>query len=94
MPVVTKLDSQLNNHPDTNGDQTASSDSGHDLLQVGNVVGGANQGSRPTKEGVGTRGVHHCMLLTLLDGGARETDVAAVLLDRKGLSSQGCLINL
>lgn len=83
MPVVAKLDSKLNDHPDANGDQTASSNLGHDLLQIGHIVGGANQRSSTSKEGIGTSGIHNGMLLSLLDGGAREADVIGVLLDRQ-----------
>ncbi len=83
MPVVAKLDCKLNDHPNTNGDQTASSNLGHDLLQVGHIVGGANQRSSTSKEGVGTSGIHNRMLLSLLDSRARETDVVGVLLDRQ-----------
>ncbi len=83
MPVVAKLDCKLNDHPNTNGDQTASSNLGHDLLQIGHVVGGANQRSSTPKEGVGTGSIHNGMLLSLLDGRARETDVVGVLLDRQ-----------
>ena len=78
--VVTKLDSQLDDNPHTNGDQAGASNLGHDLLQVGNIVGGANQGSSTTKEGVGTSGVHNGVLLSLLDGGPRETHIVCVLL--------------
>ena len=70
MPVVAKLDCKLNDHPNTDGDQTASSNLGHDLLQVGHIVGGANQRSSASKEGVGTSGIHDRMLLSLLDGRA------------------------
>ncbi len=70
MPVVAKLDCKLNDHPNTDGDQTTSSNLGHDLLQVGHIVGGANQRSSTSKEGVGTSGIHDCMLLSLLDGRA------------------------
>lgn len=81
--VVTKLYSQLNNNPDSNSDQASASNFGHDLLQVGDVVGGPNQSSSATKEGVGTSCIDNSMLLSLLDGRAREADVIAVLLDRK-----------
>lgn len=81
--VVTKLDSQLDDHPNTNGDKASASNLGHDLLQVGYIVGGTNQSSCAAKEGVGTSGVHHGVLLSLLNGGAREADITAELLDRK-----------
>ena len=80
---MAKLDCKLNDHPDTDGDQTASSNLGHDLLQIGHVVGGANQCSSTSKEGVGTSSIHDGMLLSLLDGRAREADVVGVLLDRQ-----------
>ena len=92
--VVTELDSQLNDHPHSNGNQASATNLGHDLLQVGHIVGGTNQSSCPTKEGVGTGGVHHGVLLSLLDGGAREADVTAEFLHRQGLSSESCLVNL
>ena len=94
MLVIAKLDSQLNDHPYTDGHQAGASNLGHDLLQVGHIVGGPNQCSSTTKEGVGASCVHNGMLLSLLDGGARETDIIAVLLDRQRLSSQGSLVNL
>ena len=94
MSVVSKLHGQLNDHPDSNSDQAGASNLGHDLLQIGHIVGGSDQCSGTTKEGVGTRCVNNGVLLSLLDGGAREADVIAVLLDREGLSSQGSLINL
>ena len=83
MPVVAKLHCKLNDHPDTNGDETASSNLGHDLLQVGHIVGGANERSSTSKEGVGTSSIHDGMLLSLLDGRAREAHVVGVLLDRQ-----------
>ena len=94
MPVVAKLDSKLDDHPNTNGNQTTGSNPGHDLLQVGHVVGGANQSSSTSKEGVGTSGVYNGMLLALLDGRTREADIVGVLLHRQGLSSQSCLVHL
>ena len=94
MPVVTKLHSNLDHHPDTNGNQAGSSNLGHDLLQVGDIVGGANQSSSTSKEGVGTSGIHDGVLLALLDSGARKADIIGVLLDRQRLSSQSCLVDL
>lgn len=83
MPVVAKLHGKLNHHPDTNGKQASASNLGHDLLQVGNIVGSTNQRGSASKEGVGTSGVDDSFLLTLLDGGARETDIVGVLLHRQ-----------
>lgn len=80
---MAKLDCKLNDHPDPDGDQTASSNLGHDLLQISHVVGGANQCSSTSKEGVGTSSIHDGMLLSLLDGRAREANVVGVLLDRQ-----------
>lgn len=94
MSVVTKLDSQLNDHPNANGDQAGASNFGHDLLQVGYIVGGTNEGSSTAEKGVGTSCVHNGMLLSLFDGGAREADIATELLDWKRFSSQGCLVDL
>lgn len=94
MSVVSELHGQLDDDPDSNSDQAGASDFGHDLLQIGYVVGGSNQCSSTTKEGVGTSCVDDGMLLSLLDGGAREADIIAVLLDRQGFPSQGSLINL
>lgn len=34
------------------------------------------------------------MLLSLLDGGTRETDITSKLLGWQGLSSEGCLVDL
>ncbi len=39
MVVVSKLDRKLNDAPDPDGDQADTTNAGHDLLQVGNVVG-------------------------------------------------------
>jgi hypothetical protein len=36
--VVAELDAQLDHAPDTDGDQADTTNAGHDLLQVGNVV--------------------------------------------------------
>lgn len=68
MSVVTKLDSQLDDHPHTNGDQAGASNFGHNLLQVGDIVGGTNKGSSTAKEGVGASSVDNSVLLSLLDG--------------------------
>lgn len=81
MSVVTKLYSQLNDDPDPNRDQAGASNLSHNLLQVGYIVGGSNQCSSTAKEGVSTSCVDNSVLLSLLDGGAREADVIAVLLD-------------
>lgn len=54
MSVHTKLHPQFNDHPHTNGDQAHGTNAGHDLLDVGNIVGGTNQSSSTTKEGVDT----------------------------------------
>lgn len=94
MSVVTKLHSQLNDDPDSNSDQAGASDLGHDLLQIGHIVGGSDQRSSTTKESVGTGCVDNGVLLSLFDGRAREAHIIAVLLDRKGLPSQGSLIDL
>lgn len=75
MPVVSKLHGHFYDDPDPNGKQAGASNLGHDLLQVGNIVGGSNQGSSAPKEGVGSSGVHDGMLLALLDCGSREADV-------------------
>ena len=79
--VVAELHSKFNHHPYTNCDQTSASNLSHDLLQVGHIVGGTNQSSSATKEGVGTSCIYNGVLLSLLDGRARETDIVGVLLD-------------
>lgn len=94
VPVVAKLDGHLDDDPHTNGEETGSSNLGHDLLQVSNVVGGADESSSTSKEGVGPSGIHNGLLLSLLDGGAREAYITSVLLHRERLSSQGSLVNL
>lgn len=91
---MAKLDGHLDDDPHTNGKETGSSNLGHDLLQIGNVVGGANESSSTSKEGVGPSGVHNGLLLSLLDGGAGEAYITSVLLHRERLSSQGSLVNL
>ena len=83
MPVVAELDSKLDDHPHTNGDQTAGSNPGHDLLQVGDIVGGTNQSSSTSEEGVGTSGIYNGVLLALLDGRTREADIVGVFLHRQ-----------
>ena len=94
MPVVPKLHGNLNDDPHPDGEQACAANLGHDLLQVGYIVGGTNQGRSPPKEGVGPCGIHNSVLLSLLDCGAREADVSRVLLHRKGLSCQCRLVNL
>lgn len=83
MSVVTKLYTQLNDNPDTNSDQAGASNLCHDFLQVGDIVGRSNQGSSTAKESVGASCINYSVLLSLLDGRAREADVIAVLLDWK-----------
>lgn len=78
--VVAKLHGELDDTPDADGDQAGASNAGHNLLQVGNVVGARDERSGAAKEGVLSSGVHEALLLTLLDGGAREGNIAAELL--------------
>ncbi len=65
---MAKLDRDLNDNPHSNGEQAGASNLGHDLLQVGHIVGGTNQSSSTSKEGVGSSCVHNGLLLSLLDG--------------------------
>lgn len=78
--VVAKLHGELDDTPNADGDQAGASDAGHDFLQIGDVVGAGDECSGATKEGVLSSGVHKALLLTLLYGGAREGNIAAVLL--------------
>ena len=50
--VVAKLDAQLNDRPNANGDEAHGSDLGHDLLDVGNLISLAQQCSSTAKEGL------------------------------------------
>lgn len=78
--IVAKLHGELNDTPDADGDQASASNARHDLLQVGNIVGAGDKRSSAAEEGVLSSGIHKALLLTLLDGGTREGDIAAVLL--------------
>lgn len=94
MLVVAKLDGELNGDPDTDGNETGASDLGHDLLEVGDIVGGGNERGGPAEEGVDTSRVDNSVALSLLDGRTREGSVSRELLDGQGLSSEGGLVNL
>ena len=80
MGVVPELGSQLNDDPDANGHEAHGSNEGHDLLDVGNILGASDQGCSTAKEGVDSGGVHHGLALTLLHSGSRESNVARELL--------------
>ncbi len=92
--VVAELDGKLDDTPDADGDEAGASDARHDLLQVGHVVGAGDERGGAAKEGVLPGSVHERLLLSLLDGGTREGNVAAVLLGRQRLAGQGSLVNL
>lgn len=94
MLVVGKLNRDLDNDPDTNGDEAGTSNLGHDLLQVGDIVGSGNQAGSASEERVGSRGVHNAVALSLLDGRAGKANTSRELLDREGLASEGSLVNL
>ena len=68
--VVPELGSQLDDDPDTDGEQAHSTDGGHDLLDVGHILGAANERSCTAEEGVDARGVHQGLALSLLDRGS------------------------
>mmetsp|Transcript_21959 Transcript_21959/g.60786 ORF Transcript_21959/g.60786 Transcript_21959/m.60786 type:complete len:604 (-) Transcript_21959:770-2581(-) len=94
MRVVPKLHGQLDNDPQQDGDDADGAHLVHDSLQVGYVVGAADEGSCTSEEGVHTSSIHHCMALSLLDARAAEGHVARELLGRKGLSCEGGLVDL
>ncbi len=50
--VVAKLDAQLNDRPDANGNEAHGSNLGHDLLDVGSLFSLAQQRSGAAKEGL------------------------------------------
>lgn len=81
--VVAELDRQLDDAPDADGDEAGSSNAGHDLLQVGHVVCAGDKRGGAAKEGVLSRGVYQGLLLSLLDCGAGEGDIAAEFLGRQ-----------
>lgn len=66
----------------------------HAYLQVGYIVGAADEGCCASEEGVHTSGIHNSVALALLDAGAREGHIACELLGWQGLACQGSLINL
>ena len=68
--VAAKLHGQLDDAPDADGDEAGASDAGHDLLQVGYVVGARDERGGAAEEGVLSGGVHERLLLALLHGGA------------------------
>mmetsp|Transcript_13068 Transcript_13068/g.37678 ORF Transcript_13068/g.37678 Transcript_13068/m.37678 type:complete len:350 (+) Transcript_13068:3190-4239(+) len=92
--IHAETDAELDDDPDANGQQAHSTNLGHDLLDVGNVVGLPQQRSGPSKEGVHTRGVDNAVALSLLDGRTGEADVSGELLHRKRLSCQRRLVTL
>ena len=94
MLVVCKLNRDLDNDPYANGDEAGTSDLGHDLLQVGDVIGSGNQAGSTSEEGVGARGVHDAVALSLLDGGAGKAHTSRERLDGEGLASKGGQVNL
>ena len=52
MLVARKLDDELDGDPEEDGDEADASDPGHDLLQVGHVVGARNQRGGPVGDEV------------------------------------------
>mmetsp|Transcript_6324 Transcript_6324/g.19569 ORF Transcript_6324/g.19569 Transcript_6324/m.19569 type:complete len:426 (+) Transcript_6324:2041-3318(+) len=94
MVVVAKLHRELNDDPDADRDEADAANLGHDLLQVGLVVGRRNERCGTAKEGVGASGVHDRVTLAGLDGRARERDVPRKLFDRQRLAREGGLVNL
>ena len=92
--VVHKLHDQLDRHPHGDGDEADGADARHDLLDVGDVVGGADERGGAAEEGVDARRVHDRLALALLDGRARKRDVASELLRRQRLARQRGLVDL
>lgn len=83
MVVVPKLHRQLYGTPDSDGDQADGSYVRHDPLQVGHAPRAGDERGCAPEERVLPRGIHQGLPLALLNCGAREGDVAAVLLDRQ-----------
>ena len=69
-------------------------DGGTHLLDVCHRVDTLDQCCRATEEGARAGGIHQALGLSLLDGGAAESDVTRELFDGEGLSRQGCLVYL
>lgn len=92
--VVAKLNTELDDHPHSDGDQAGASNAGHDLLNVGDIVDTSNQKRSTTEEGVLAGGIHHGVLLAGLDGGTSIAHTTSKLLDGQGLSGKGSLVYL
>lgn len=84
----------LEEDKDTDGDETESTDTGKDLLQVTDlVVVLTDESSGTTEESVGTGGDDDTLGLTLLTGRTRETLVTLMLADGKRLASKSSLVH-
>mmetsp|Transcript_24189 Transcript_24189/g.43301 ORF Transcript_24189/g.43301 Transcript_24189/m.43301 type:complete len:828 (+) Transcript_24189:888-3371(+) len=94
MPVMTELDAKLNDKPNADSDQAHGSDTGHNLLKVGNVMSGINQSGGPSEESVDTGGIDNSMPLTLLNSGTGEADITSELFGGERLAGKGSLIDL
>ncbi len=53
VPVVAKLNTQLNDNPDADGDEANASNLGHNDLEVSHVVGATDQRRSPVQGGGG-----------------------------------------